>query len=212
MQRGTSALVPPIPGGLQHCFATRDERSLDSCKVRVLPEIGLGSLELRVVMGDRSGNGKKWYLDWMGKDVKTGGLIHREMAVVSWTSKLSQACLQGESFLHVLFRLPSLLLTVSILCPPCPDNLEPVKNLAEAYSRAGQGARICAFQGRQEMSLHPLSGPAKIWRVLFDFVMSLVLLYNTYYQILTVSVSNVPCACPPLTCIQVSPTAHLEVA
>lgn len=87
-----------------------------------------------------------------------------------------------------------------------------MKNLAEAYSRAGQGARICAFQGRQEMSLHPLSGPAKIWRVLFDFVMSLVLLYNTYYQILTVSVSNVSCACPPLTCIQVSPTAHLEVA
>lgn len=24
-------------------------------------------------MGDRSGNGKKWYLDWMGKGVKTGG-------------------------------------------------------------------------------------------------------------------------------------------
>lgn len=66
-----------------------------------------------------------------------------------------------------------------------------MKNLAEAYSRAGQGAPICAFQGRQEMSLHPLSGPAKAWSIPFEFVMSLVLLYDTYYQILTVSVSNV---------------------
>lgn len=81
-------------------------------------------------MGDRSGNGKKWHLDWMGKDVKTGGADTQR----DGCGGMDQQAFPSSSSRTVLplcfSQAPQSLLTVSFLGPPRPDSLEPMKNLA----------------------------------------------------------------------------------